>query len=74
MDLLISPYPQQIPANSFFYVNNTDVVKQLPLNLISVLQKFFNFYVETNKLPLPQSNFEKWGLVPHDFARNFYLI
>ena len=47
------------PANSCFSVNNLQLVKQLPLNLIDASQYFFHYQLETNKRHRPQSNFLK---------------
>ena len=55
--VVIGPYAHLIPAKSYFYVNNVDLVKQLPLNLIDASQYFFHYQLETNKQPRPQSNF-----------------
>ena len=70
----IVPYYHLMPANNYFFVNNIDLVKQLPLNLIDASQSFFHYQPETNKQPRSQGIFLKKALAPHDFAGNFYLI
>ena len=37
----IESYPHSIPTNSYLPVNNVDLVKQIPLSLISASQYFF---------------------------------
>ena len=71
---LIGLYPLKIPANSYFYVNNVDLLKQLSLDLIDAWQYFFHYQLDTNKQPLSQSNHKKIALTPYHFAGNFYLI
>ena len=53
-------------------MSNIDLVKQLPLNLIDASQYFFDYRLETNKQPRPQSNFKKllWHLM---ILRKFFL-
>ena len=46
---LIGPYPHLIPANSYFYVNNVDLVKQNLLHLNDASQNFFDHQLEKNK-------------------------
>ena len=70
----LGPYSHKIPANSYFYVNNVELLKQLPLGLIDASQYFFHYQLETYKQSRPQSNLKKIALAPHNFAGNFYLI
>ena len=71
---LIGSYPHLIPSNSYFYVNNVELVKQLPVNLIDTSKYFFHYQLEINKQPRLQGNFKNIALAPHDFTGNFYLI
>ena len=53
----MSPYLHLITANSYFYVNNVDMVQQILLYLIDASQNFFHHQLEKNKQTRPQSNF-----------------
>ena len=63
---LIDSYHHLIPANSYFYVNNVDLLKEILLYLIDASQNFFHYQREKSKQPRPQSNLKKVALTPHD--------
>ena len=48
MSLLNKSLPNLIPGNSYFFVNNDDLVKQLPVSIIYALQYFFDYQLEIN--------------------------